>query len=150
LQTILQVKSFAIVLEFLTISVCNVYRLFYCYLPQILHWPLEIRTIRAKTKPSEGEFLISVYKTQTSCMNSFFVLYICTEIIIPASCDQTSVRVLPNVSDRRSLHWIHLQHVLQKTNYRRIQVLRGIKDTITYLLKKGWHVIIIKWKCSTE
>lgn len=82
-------------------------------------------------------------------MNDFFVMRICTEIAIPASCDQTSVRVLPNVSDGCSLHWIHLQHVLQKTNYRRIQVLRGIKDTITYLLKKRWHVIIIKWKRST-
>lgn len=134
-------------LKCLRISTYSINNLFYYDRQQILNCLLQISTIRAKTKPSQPEFFISVQKTWTSSMNNFFVLHICATVI-PACCDQISASVLPNVSDCCSFHWIHLQHVLQKTNYRWIQVLRGIKDTITYLLKKGWHMIIIKWKCS--
>lgn len=147
----MQVNSFAMAvlcLKRLRISIYNINNLFYYDRQQILHCPPEISTSRAKTKPLESEFFISVQKTWTSYINNFFILHICA-IVIPASCHQTSHGVLPNVSDCCSLHWIHLQHVLQETNYRWIQVLRGIKDTITYLLKKGWHMIIIKWKRST-
>lgn len=57
---------------------------------------------------------------------------------------------LPNLFNRSSFHRVHLQHVFKETYNRGVQILRGEKHPIADLLKKGWHMVVVKGKCPTQ